>query len=108
MALPAIGGQVIEARDLYNLCQPSGGHESGKYLIGTNAYASGATCTCYINSESHVSVPVSVSIDEADGQTPSCNTPTTANLTSSGFQVKTTSNATSLNVSVGGNYTIQY
>ena len=108
MALPAIAGQTILAQDLYPLCQPSGQQEKGKYLIGTNAYASGATCTCYINSESRNATPVSVSIDEADGITGSANTPTTANLTANGFQVKTTSNAASLNVSVGGNYTIQY
>lgn len=109
MALPAVAGNSIYASDLYQLCQPSGGQEKGKYWLEGNSYASGADITYYLSSQSRNATPVSVSIDTADRvPTTNLNAPAAANLTASGFHISASTTATSLNEFCGGNYTIQF
>lgn len=109
MALPAVSGQTIQATDLYNLCQPSGGQEKGKWRLNFNASAANYFGGVYIPSESRVSVPVSVSVDTADDSPVNIGSgPTTQGLTSSGFQVVCQSSGGFGNCHCGGNYTISY
>lgn len=109
MTLPAVNGSTIYASDLYQLCQPSGNQEHGKYFLSGWSNANGDLIQAYIPSESRASTPVSVTIDTADQAATNVNAPGTGHLTSSGFQVYTTStSAQTNNLQVGGNYTINY
>lgn len=109
MALPAVAGATIYASDLYQLCQPSGGQEKGKYWLEGSGYVSGADITMFMPSQSRNATPVSVTIDTAD-QAPSShlNAPSTASLTSGGFHISASVTAVTPNEFCGGNYTIQY
>lgn len=109
MSLPAVAGNTLLAADLYQLCQPSGGQEKGKYFLEGNFYVSGAYCTCFIPSLSRGSTPISLSIDTADNApTSHLNAPSNDHLTASGFHIYSTSTAISANEYCGGNYTISY
>jgi len=105
-------GNTILAADvnqLVNVLQrPSGQTETGKYYMAGFATTSSQTLNCYIPSQSRTSTPVSVTIDTADLSPTGINTPTTAHLTSSGFNVGATSTGSGSNIGAGGNYTIQY
>jgi hypothetical protein len=87
--------------------QPSGGTETGRYLIAGAASINGSVISGYIVSLSRVSTPVSVSFDTSDGSS-NANTPTTAHLTSNGFQISATSTSGNINAAVGGAWTIQF
>ena len=108
MALPAVAGATILASDLYALCRPSGGAETGKYWQQGNAYTAAQT-VCWVPSLSRNATPVSVSIDTAD-QAPSggSGTPATFNLTSGGFHTSAQTTGATTNAYAGGNYTINY
>lgn len=109
MALPAVNGNTIFAMDLYQLCQPSGQSEHGKYFLSGWSNANGDLIQVYIPSQSRASTPISVTIDTADQAATNVAAPSTNHLTSSGFQVYTTStSAQTNNLQVGGNYTIAY
>jgi hypothetical protein len=105
-------GQVSSPNDLNQLVdilsRKVGQQEAGKYGIDQPSYATGAEVTCYYQSQSRNTVPVSVSVDSADAGPNTCNAPSTANLTAGGCLVKTTSTAIALKVFVLGNITIQY
>jgi hypothetical protein len=109
MSLPAVNGNTIQAADLYQLCRPSGGSETGKYYLQGGGNAAGWVVSNYIPSLSRAATPVSVSIDTAD-QAPAANagTPAAAQLTASGFQVSFACTAASNTARAGGNYTISY
>lgn len=116
MALYTVsGGNVIQSADIDQLVnvlqQPSGGQEKGKYFMAGPVYANGAVVAEYVGSLSRGATPISVTIDEADlAHTGGMNaTPTTAQLTASGFQVfSVTTTGPNVNARAGGNYTIQY
>lgn len=108
MALPAVNGNTIQASDMYQLAQPSGGQEHGKYWLANAAYASGAILSQYMQSESKGSTPVSVSIDTADHAASGVGAPGTANLSQYGFQVYAAATAANLAPNVAGNSTIQF
>lgn len=110
MALPAVAGNTILAADLYQLCQPSGGQEKGKYYLLNQAYTINANAGNYIPSQSRNATPVSVSIDEADeGHVAGgCNPAVAQHLTANGFLVFSSGTGTTTAWQVGGNYTIQF
>ena len=109
MALPAVAGNTIFASDLYQLCQPSGGQEKGKYWLAGSSHASSDEFSEYMVSLSRNATPVSVSIDTADGGPTNVGSPTTTNLTANGFRVHCFSNTSSIvGIIAGGNYTINY
>lgn len=110
-----VTGATINASDLNQtinvLQQPSGGQEKGKYFMAGPVYANGAVVAEYVGSLSRGATPLSVTIDEADqAHTGGLNaTPTTAQLTASGFQVFSLSTTgPNVNARAGGGYTIQY
>jgi hypothetical protein len=108
MALPAVAGNTILASDLYGIAQPSGAQEHGKYYLEAGVYATNAFFSTYYRTSSQGSTPVSVSIDTADQAVAGCNAPSTALLTSFGFQVKTSATGAGTDARVGGNYTVSF
>lgn len=111
MSLPAVNGNTIQASDLYQLCRPSGGQETGHYWLAGPVYTSGAVISLYMPSQSRGATPVSASIDTTQ-QAPTGGmtaAPSTFNLTSDGFQISTTSTTgPNTNARAAGGYTIQY
>lgn len=109
MSLPAVNGNTIFAADLYGLCQPASGTETGKYFLQGGGNGSGWVVSNYLPSRSRGATPVSVSIDTAD-QAPAANagTPSASNLTASGFQVSFSCTGATNTARAGGNYTINY
>jgi len=105
-------GQVSNPQDLNQaldvLQEQLGGQEKGKYQLNGNSYVNGGIISQYIPSLSRGTTPVSVVIDTADFPPSACNSPTTDNLSASGFHVKATTTLATANANVGGNYTIQY
>lgn len=107
MSLPAVAGNTIQASDLYQLCRPSGGTETGVYYLEGWGNAVGDQLGNWCPSQSRGATPVSVSIDVTINQVHT-NSPSTSNLGTSGFRVAaTTSQAATQNVAAG-NFTIQY
>jgi hypothetical protein len=112
-------GGPIKATDLnqaYNiLSRPAGQQETGAYQVSGNAYASGATSYCWINTLSNT-VIVSVSIDTsisapfnfASGQPVVGRISYTSTGVGSGFEVKGTSSGIATKCDVAGNYTAQF
>ncbi len=108
-------GNTILASDinqLVNVLQRSATQqEQGKYFLAGPITNNTDVVSCYIPSLSRNATPVSVAIDEVDqahtgGMTA---TPSTAQLTASGFQVFSLSTTgPNHNARAGGGYTIQY
>jgi len=89
--------------------QSAGGTETGKYFLQGQGYTSLANYGNYMESLSRTTVPVSVTIDQADqAPTGGANTPGAQNLTSNGFLVFFTVGSASSAAKTGGNFTIQY
>lgn len=106
-------GNTVLAADINQLVnvlqRASGQTEVGKYKVAGNGYTTNAAISCYVPSLSRGATPVSVTIDTAnDAPTGNLGSPSTFNLTSSGFLVAATVSAASINAYCSGNYTIQY
>lgn len=106
------GGTInaVDVNQMVNvLQQPSGGSESGKWFIESGGYQNGWTCAIYMPTLSRGSVPVSVSIDTADqSPTQSAGSPSTQNLTASGFQIIYSVSTLTNTSRCGGNWTVNY
>jgi hypothetical protein len=88
--------------------QPSGGTETGKYVLSGWGSVNTDHISHYMVSISRTSVPVSVVIDTVDIAATNINAPATALLTANGFQVFSTPTGATINASVAGNSTINY
>lgn len=114
MALSTVTtGNVILAADVNQLVfvlqRQSGQTETGKYYLEAGLYTTGAFLGQYMSSLSRVSVPVSVTIDEADvAHTNNANAASTQSLTANGFQVHCNSSAANTDAKVAGNTTINF
>lgn len=115
MALYTVSnGNTANAADLNQIInvlqQPTGGTETGKYVLGGSPYTSNAVISTNINTLSRNATPVSVSIDtSAQAPAGGMGTVSTGFLTSSGLQIYCL-NATgpSTNARASGNFTVQY
>lgn len=113
MALTQVSaGNTFFANDV-NQCQaplqrPSGGSDTGSYIVKFGSYVSGAVLTDYVQAWNRNSTPVSVSVDTSIISPANIGSPNTAFLTFAGFQVWAVTNAVNVNASVGGNWTTQY
>ena len=108
-----VAGNTVLATDITQLTdmlqRQSTQTETGKYYLESGLYATNAFTSTYIRTSSQGSTPISVTIDEADqAHTGSINAPTTAQLTSFGFQIKANASGASTDGRVGGNYTVHY
>lgn len=106
-------GQVVNAADLNQLVNVlqvgSGGTESWKYWIeGGTSNNTGFSVGQWIATQSKGSTPVSVIVDTSITPPNSLSTPTTQQLSSSGFFVGSGSTGTSNTARLGGLYTVQY
>jgi len=93
---------------LYYLQQPSGAQEYGNYNISGNCYTSSCYLTCYIETESRNSVPVSAALSTSDGQGGGAGNPSYGSLTMGGLQAYSLVSAATTNAFVGGPHTVQY
>lgn len=113
MALYTVAnGDVFNATDLnqvvFDLQRATGTQEQGKYFIAGSGFTGGAVST-WVSFRSKVSSPVSVTIDTStQAPTGNLNSPFTAFITSTGYQVVSTLNANNANGRAGGVYTTQY
>ena len=108
-------GSTILASDVSQLVQvlqqTSGSTETGKYYLLGQAYATNANMANYMQSRSRTSVPVSVSIDEADvahGGANNSNPAVANHLTANGFLVDSSGTGITTSWQVAGNFTITY
>ena len=105
-------GNTILAADVNQLVfvlqRQSGQTEVGKYLLNGWGNASGDFISQYMSSLSRVSVPVSVTLDEADIAHTNCAAVSNDTLTANGFHVFTTTSAAAVNARVAGNATINF
>ena len=105
-------GNTILAADvnqLVNVLQRASGQtEVGKYLLNGWGSAASDFISQYMTSLSRVSVPVSVTLDEADIAHTNCNAVSNDTLTANGFHVFTTTTAATTNARVAGNATINF
>lgn len=105
-------GNTIQAQDVNQIIdvlqQPSSGQEKGHYFVAGTTTANNLLFSGYVASLSRNATPVSVTLDTSDHSPQNCNAPSYNYLTQGGFQVYTRSTASSGDVNVGGNYTIQY
>lgn len=113
MALTLVSnGQLSDASQLNQiinvLMQPSGGTETGRYIIAGNIYTNGAFISYYVCSLSRNATPVSASIDTADVSPTNLNAPGTSHLTNGGFQIFASNSSASTSSSAGGHYTINF
>lgn len=108
MTLPAVPGNDIYASDLYGLCQPSGGTESGTYIIAGWSSGNGQTLSTDITTRSRGATPVSVALGGSPTLT-NMAAPTTTHLDANGFQVwGTSNNGAQNNCFASSSYTVQY
>lgn len=108
MALPAVAGNTIFASDLYQLCRPSGGQETGKYYLGGWAGAINDLVSLYMPSLSRNATPTGVVIDTADQAASNLQTVAANNLTANGFQISAGASGAATNCHAAGNYTISF
>lgn len=104
-------GNTIVVQDVNQIVnvlqQPSGGTETGRYFLLVTATAAGQYSIAYIRTTSQISVPVSVTIDQAVVAATNCSAPAADALTSFGFRIYTTSTASGF-YQVAGNTTVHY
>lgn len=110
---PGISASFLNAVEtcLVSLCDISQREatqtEVGRYFLAGWSSGAAQNISWYYPSLSRGTSLVSVSIDQSDQGAVTCNAPTTAHLTSSGFQVYTQSTGSG-NPAVGGQVTLQY
>lgn len=105
-------GNTILASDVNQLVQvlqrQSGQTETGKYHLLGSSYANGARVAQYMTSLSRVSVPVSVTVDEADVAHNNCGAIATSALTANGVLLFANGTGTFTTAEVAGNLTFNF
>jgi hypothetical protein len=104
---PGISSAFLNALENV-LSQPSGGTETGKYVLEGSVYTSSTLLSQYMPSISRTAVPVSVTVDEADVAHNGCNAIASQRLTANGVQLWASAAAASVDARVGGNLTFNY
>lgn len=102
-------GDAVQASLINNLTANfqavAGATEVGFYAISGNGYTTNAIVSCYVQSFSYGSTPVSVALA---GTRTGLNAQNSSHLSISGFQAFAGVTAASANAYVNGNSTIQY